>query len=60
MIVFQDLVPGEQFCIPSGLDHEFHHFEKLLFNKARSLLDNSVHEFAPLATVWTFEPSDTN
>ena len=42
----------DTICIPSGFNHEFEGFTKLMHNKARSQEDGRIVHFNDSDTVW--------
>ena len=55
MCDFCDLDVGQEFVIPSDLNHEMERFKKLPFNKAISIDQGRVEHFPDHATVWVVE-----
>ena len=55
MLKFTQVKIGENFCIPSGNNHEMEWFRKLPFNKAISLENDRVEHFSNDASVWLHE-----
>ncbi len=60
MLKFAQIKIGENFCIPSGINHEMEWFRKLPFNKAISLEDNRLEHLSNDTSVWLHETIDND